>query len=626
MSNAMDRFRKKIADAQSNFAARGGTRGGRKQHSRRQWTRQIVITTRWDLIEWTGNADVTDPLFTSEPISGVRNDTDIDEAIRDIFYGNISDPEERPGYLNGPELLQDIFQTFLRAQPTLFKKSEVKKDARLNGKFIEQMMSLPAWEEVHDYTMTDPQTAKEATLAFVEVLKEMIKQHRDAVEEANKQREEDGCDPNGDPGNSDKENWDEETPGSGKSQDGQGNSDRDGDSQLDDQEDTDDSDQESKPDWDHHDLDGDGGQSADSDAGSDGDAGDDDDDGDSNLDDFEREFNEDYAEADYDDESDWERLLGDADFGRLANRALEQTAEDQQQLDATRKSVGIEDAEWKMMDPAARLTIAQRLNTPRMRAIADMVGRMKRFAMAKQAQKITDQPHEIYTVEIGNDMRRVLRSEYGLLGTPETKIEFYRRYISKELLQYKERGHEDVGKGPIICCIDNSGSMGGAPENWAKGVAEALRRICQDQDRDFYVIYFETNRHRERFDFPKGRGPFEKVMAFLGISAGGGTEFDGVLTEALSKAVTFFEGKPEHGKSDIVFITDGEAHLNAEWIEKFNAERREAGVRCFGIYISAYDSSRGPAMRLLESFCDVAIPVKALEVNDETTDTLFAQI
>jgi uncharacterized protein with von Willebrand factor type A (vWA) domain len=261
-----------------------------------------------------------------------------------------------------------------------------------------------------------------------------------------------------------------------------------------------------------------------------------------------------------------------------------------------------------------------------MKQIADMVGRMKRFAISKQAQKIIDAPHEIFTVEQGNDLRRVLRSEFGFLGTPETKIEFYRRYAAGELLQYKERGHEDVGKGPIICCIDNSGSMGGAPENWAKGVAEALRRICQDQDRDFHAIYFETNRHRERFDFPKGKGPFEKIMAFLGISAGGGTEFDGVLTEALNKAVTFFEGKPEHGKSDIVFITDGQAYLDQGWIDRFNEERKQHGVRVFSIYISAYDSSRGPAMKLLESFSDVAIPVKALEVNDDTTSQLFSTI
>jgi uncharacterized protein with von Willebrand factor type A (vWA) domain len=647
-NNAMNRLQQKISAARDNFAGRGGFQQPRKQQ--RQFTRQVVKVSKSDSIRWTGNRNEDNPLFTLDGIEdGIRNDPEVDAAISDLFYGDTNNPEERPPYLNAPELLQDIFMIFLKAQPDLYKKHEVKKDARLNQKFIVQTMELPAYEEIHDYTMTDPQTSKDAVLAFVDIVKEMVKQHREAVEEANKQREEDGTDPKGKPGNQDNKIWDESDKPKGKdgkpSKDGQGggqspgaNQDQ-GKSQAGDKEPgEDEQDDEGQPqqDWDYHDLDEDEpdkqdgeGDESEPEGGEGSEGGDGDGDGDESeaqLDDIDREFNEDASLDDYEDESDWESMVDNIDFGRLANQALESFGEEQRDLDSARKGVGLDDAEWKMMDPKARMDIAKRLNTPRMKQIADMVGRMKRFAMSKQAQKIIDAPHEIFTVEMGNDLRRVLRSEYALLGTPETKIEFYRRYVNGELLQYKERGHEDVGKGPIICCIDNSGSMGGAPENWAKGVAEALRRICQDQDRDFHAIYFETNRHRERFDFPKGKGPFEKIMAFLGISAGGGTEFDGVLTEALTKAKDFFAGRPEHGKSDIVFVTDGEAYLNDDWIEKFNADRKEAGVRVFSVFISAYDSSRGSAMKLLERFSDMAIPVKALEVNDEASAELFTWI
>jgi uncharacterized protein with von Willebrand factor type A (vWA) domain len=638
-----------MADAQQNFAARGGYNGPRK--IRREFTRQVVKVYKTDLIEWTGNRNENDPLFTLRGVEdGIRNDPEIDTAIRDLFYGDVNNPEERPPYLNAPELLQDIFMIFLKAQPDLYKKNEVKKDARLNQRFIAQTMELPAYEEIHAYTLADPQTSKDAVLAFVDIVKEMVKQYREAVEEANKEREGDGCDPGGDPGNQDNKYWENPEPPKGKPGDqgkpgnepgGSPGANKDeGKSQQGEKEPGEDEEDENgqpQEDWDYHDLDEDEPDDQDDEGseGGEGSEGQGDGEGEgegegegleAQLDDIDREYNEEANLDDYDDESDWESMVDGIDFGRLANQAMSSFGDDQRDLDSARKGVGLDDAEWKMMDPKQRMEIAKRLNTPRMKQIADMVGRMKRFALSKQAQKIIDAPHEIFTIEMGNDLRRVLRSEYALLSTPETKIEFYRRYINGELLQYKERGHEDVGKGPIICCIDNSGSMGGAPENWAKGVAEALRRICQDQDRDFHAIYFETNRHRERFDFPKGKGPFEKVMAFLGISAGGGTEFDGVLTEALTKAKDFFAGTPEHGKSDIVFITDGEAHLNPEWIESFNKDRKEAGVRVFSIYISAYDSSRSGAMRLLESFSDVAIPVKALEVNDDTTAQLFATI
>lgn len=649
MSN--NRFQNLLANAQNRFAARGGMRNGRRgTHIRPQHTRSIVKVSRIDEVEWTGNVGRNDELtelYMFDRIEGVRNDPEVDAAISDIFFGDINNPEERAPYYNAPELFRDIFMAFYKPQPTMYKKVEVKKDARLNQKFIVQLMELSTYEEVHEYTMTDTETSKEAMLSFVDVVKEMIKQHREAVEKANEERLDDQPDGPKQPG--DDKIWDQsDRPESNKPDKGDGNpgnqggnnspganKDQGGKSQFDDKEgqegDDDEGDGQSQEDWDYHDLDDDENEGGSDESGSDdGESGegDDEDEGDADamLDNLDREFNEDYDQGEYDEESDWEQMLDGMDLGRLANSALTDYAEEQRELNDVRSGVGIDDAEWKMMDPKERLRIAKQLSTPRMKQIADMVGRMKRFAISKQAQKIIDAPHEIFTVEQGNDLRRVLRSEFGFLGTPETKIEFYRRYAAGELLQYKERGHEDVGKGPIICCIDNSGSMGGQPENWAKGVAEALRRICQDQDRDFHAIYFETNRHRERFDFPKGKGPFEKVMAFLGISAGGGTEFDGVLTEALGKAKTFFEGKPEHGKSDIVFITDGQAFLDQGWIDRFNEERREAGVRVFSIYISAYDSSRGPAMTLLNSFSDVAIPVKQLEVNDDTTSTLFAQI
>jgi uncharacterized protein with von Willebrand factor type A (vWA) domain len=82
-------------------------------------------------------------------------------------------------------------------------------------------------------------------------------------------------------------------------------------------------------------------------------------------------------------------------------------------------------------------------------------------------------------------------------------------------------------------------------------------------------MFFETNSHRERFDFKAGHADVETIIKYLSISAGGGTQFDGVLTEALARCTKQFD---EDGKSkaDIVFITDGEAGLDQKWIDKFN--------------------------------------------------------
>lgn len=611
MSSFQSKIRDKMQSAMTSFEQVNGGYKPKKKPTPK--SRQIVKHTRFDELDWID----------------ARKNADIEQGIKDMYEGEIgtgtADEPERLGYLNAPELVQDVFYTFIKPVPTLQKKKDVRKEVRLNGKFLEQMMALPEYERLHDQTMTDPMLSTMATGIVMDALKEMIKQHREAVQDANDRREKgdlDEGDPNGEPGGGG-DSWDEETPSTTKPNENSGAS------KFNQGDDQDQGDEDATP----PDLDDEGNpvpkspQAEDDTDWLDGDDDDDDDDErSSQIDDLDRAWDEAAMEdAEWEDEADLEKMLNSQDFARSINSALKDAADSLGELDDLRRGVGIEDAEWKQMDPSKRLAMAERLNTPRMKQIADMVGRMKRFAMAQQAQKIIDAPHEIYDVEMGNDLRRVLRSEFAFLGSEETKIEFFRKYANGELLQFKERGHEDAGKGPIICCIDNSGSMGGTPEEWAKGVAEALRRICAEQGRDFHAIYFETNRHRERFDFPKGQADFEKVLKFLSVSAGGGTEFDGVLTEALAKAASMFDEK-QQGKADIVFITDGEAYLDKAWIDKFKEERDRIGCRIFGIYISAYDSTRSGAMKLLESFCQIAIPVKALAVNDDAAAAIFSQV
>ena len=138
-------------------------------------------------------------------------------------------------------------------------------------------------------------------------------------------------------------------------------------------------------------------------------------------------------------------------------------------------------------------------------------------------------------------------------------------------------------------------------------------------------MFFGANNDRERFDFPEGKGPFDKVLAFLGTQANGGTQFDGVLTEALEKATKSFDSEGK-GKADIVFVTDGESYLEDQWIEKFNKERDRAGIRMYSVYIGgAYDTrySEGP-LKLLEKISDATIPVR--ELKPESVKEVFAKV
>ncbi|NUS02032.1 MAG: VWA domain-containing protein [Nonomuraea sp.] len=348
---------------------------------------------------------------------------------------------------------------------------------------------------------------------------------------------------------------------------------------------------------------------------------------DQDLDNGNQEFD---ADQDLEDdeaawEQAWDAILDDLNLDRLANKALEAAQRDAEELDNLRKGIGLEDGVWAVMDPSERLALAEQLRTPEMKELATIIGRMKHFALGVKATRVTDVKHEAYDVELGNDFRRVLKPQMVFLAHAGTKYEFYRRYASKELLQFKMRGSENVAKGPIVMAIDKSGSMNGQPFHWALAVAEALRRFAADDDRDMYVMFFGNNRDRVRFSFPKGKAPFEQIMTFLGTVANGGTEFDGVLTEALKRAVEQFDGEGKE-KADIVFVTDGMANLSDDWIANFNKERERAGVRMYSVYIGGsydYGHTRGP-LGLLDRISDACIPVS--ELKPESAEKIFQHV
>ena len=98
-----------------------------------------------------------------------------------------------------------------------------------------------------------------------------------------------------------------------------------------------------------------------------------------------------------------------------------------------------------------------------------------------------------------------------------------------------------------------------------------------------------------------------------------------VSPEALEKASKSFDADGK-GKADIVFITDGMAHLDENWIKQFNAERERVGVRLYSVYIGgAYDMRyNGGPVGLLEKISDVVIPVADLK--PESVKQIFERV
>ncbi len=258
----------------------------------------------------------------------------------------------------------------------------------------------------------------------------------------------------------------------------------------------------------------------------------------------------------------------------------------------------------------------------KLKEFSKLIGRFRELAMDDQKKKTKDGATNIKSVTTGNKLESILPSEkLRLAAGPVVKRDFYRKYNQKELLQYELENTQKKGKGPIICCVDVSGSMSGQAEKWSKAVALALLEIAQKQRRDYACILFESYVDPKWvYIVPKDSLKPNIVLDIAETFPGGGTSFEPPLKEAL-KILKMNKFK----LADIVFITDGDSHLEKGFLEEFLKIKKEKEFRVKSVLIGS--GGYGASDRTLKLFSDDIVTVSKLaDVEDEVASSIFSQV
>ncbi len=267
-----------------------------------------------------------------------------------------------------------------------------------------------------------------------------------------------------------------------------------------------------------------------------------------------------------------------------------------------------------------RLELGRRLaGNDKLKKLIRMVGRMKSHALALRKRTFERANEELYAVEQGGALEHLLPQELVTLHHPVLQRDFRRRLLEKELLQYSLRGMEEKRKGPVVVCLDGSSSMAGDKELWSKAVTLTLLELTRRQRRPFRSIGFSsrdtalhvldmTTRHGAEVE------P-DKLMDLAEHFPGGGTDFEKPLDAALECL-----RKSRYKKGDIVFITDGECQVSAEWSERFRREKDRLSFSLFSILIDVGPSSLGT----LKEFSDRITTITQL--TGEGTRDLFIRL
>lgn len=247
-------------------------------------------------------------------------------------------------------------------------------------------------------------------------------------------------------------------------------------------------------------------------------------------------------------------------------------------------------------------------NNEKLKQIAMLAGKYKKMMLQRQYEKVKKGTDETHTIKQGNDLSRLLPSELMKLQDETTEKQFMVDFLENRLLQYDLRGKEKKCKGAIVCCIDDSGSMDGLPEIWAKAVALTLLEVARRQKRNFFCIHFDASPkdklHTNTF-LKTDSNNVEQIIDMAEYFTGGGTLFEPPLELAKDK----IDMDKDFTKADIIFVTDGESAVSDAFLADYMAWKKSKKVSIFSVLIDSY--ANNPIV--LKSFSDEVRKVSDLK-------------
>lgn len=212
-------------------------------------------------------------------------------------------------------------------------------------------------------------------------------------------------------------------------------------------------------------------------------------------------------------------------------------------------------------------------------SVQDLLEMMGRVNQVKQSEKIEiiqksvsetvpvpdiNSKEEIIGLRLGKDIEHALPSELALMANPDTSLLFDLKYIESGLMCFDMKGTqfienkyeieaeqsvtENEAKGPIIICVDTSGSMYGAPETIAKAVTMLMVVKAKQENRNCYLINFSTS--IETLDLSGGFA-FKNLTSFLQKSFHGGTDVAPAISEGISVMET-----DKYKNADMLILSD----------------------------------------------------------------------
>jgi uncharacterized protein with von Willebrand factor type A (vWA) domain len=173
-----------------------------------------------------------------------------------------------------------------------------------------------------------------------------------------------------------------------------------------------------------------------------------------------------------------------------------------------------------------------------------------------------------------------------------------RRKLTEEWVEEEQVVRKKLERGPIIVCLDTSGSMHGIPETVAKAITLEAMRLAHAEGRDCLLYAFSGYGDVAEHDLNLSPAGIESLCEFLCMSFQGGTDVSGPIRAATRK----LEGA-KWKRADIIMVSDGEFDVPGETQHTLEEAKKKHGLRVHGLLVSSsYHGSYG--LSSMRSLCD----------------------
>lgn len=253
------------------------------------------------------------------------------------------------------------------------------------------------------------------------------------------------------------------------------------------------------------------------------------------------------------------------------NKTVKAIQEEVESVENGLKAIGNEDGSInKISQDKLRETYNLIKNNKKLKSIFDLAGKYRLLAKAKQKQKVTHGYDDMIGTTQTDDVARLLPSELVGICHPTIQAINVVRLIEKQTLGYEYLGEETAAKGPIVVCVDESGSMQGPRIENAKAFCLAMGLIARMQKRWIAFVSFSSFRQGTKVCFPPNQWNQQELLSWILHFFNGGTDQQVPLVDLPFNYWKEFESKGlQKGKTDIIYITDGEINISNSVRDKF---------------------------------------------------------